>query len=84
MNLCPFIEYKDALGVPEKGIHSYRFLNVAIVDYILTILAATVITYYTKIPLVLTTITILVIAIFIHMMFDVETNAVRYLGLSCK
>ena len=36
-NLCPFVKYKDIFGQAGKGVHSIRFINVAIVDYILTI-----------------------------------------------
>ena len=30
---CPFQKYKSSLGEPNKGVHSYRFLDTAIVDY---------------------------------------------------
>jgi hypothetical protein len=40
MNLC---RYKDALGVPGKGIHKYQVFHIAIMDVIFTILAAVVI-----------------------------------------
>ena len=83
MTICPFSEYKDAFGIPGEGAHSYKFLNTAIVDYILSIILASVITYYTKIPLVLTTISVLIIGILLHMLFDVDTNTIKYLGLSC-
>lgn len=33
-------KYKNALGVPGKGIHKYRICNLAIVDIILTLLGA--------------------------------------------
>ena len=36
-NLC---KYKNALGVPGKGIHSYRICNLAIVDFAFTFLGA--------------------------------------------
>jgi hypothetical protein len=45
MNLCA---YKDALGKPGKGIHSYRLFGVAIVDVIFTVLAAMLIAYFSK------------------------------------
>ena len=43
MNLC---KYKDALGIPDKGIHSYRLFGVAIADVIMTIIAAALISYF--------------------------------------
>jgi len=35
MNLC---KYKNILGSPNKGVHSYRFFGLAIFDTILTII----------------------------------------------
>ena len=37
IDLC---KYKDILGKPGQGVHSYRIFNIAIVDVILTISAA--------------------------------------------
>ena len=37
MSLC---KYKDSLGKPKEGIHSYRFLGIAIADFLLTIVLA--------------------------------------------
>ena len=79
MEFHPFIKYKDALGVPGEGIHKYRFLNTAIADYGLAILLACFITYITKIPLVLSTILVLIIGIVLHMLFGVETNAIDFI-----
>jgi hypothetical protein len=41
-------KYKNILGKPGTGVHSYRFMNIAIVDVLLTLLLAFVISYYTK------------------------------------
>lgn len=76
----PLKKYKDIFGKPGEGIHKYRFLGTAISDYLLTILAAVIITYFTKIPLVLTTIFAFVLGIVLHVIFGVETNTTRYLG----
>ena len=43
MSLC---DYKDILGEPGKGLHSYRIYNLAIVDILLTFLAAYIFYYY--------------------------------------
>jgi Na+/melibiose symporter-like transporter len=37
MNLC---QYKNILGEPNKGIHSYRFFGVSIMDVLMTIVGA--------------------------------------------
>ena len=46
MSLC---QYKDILGKPGKGIHSYRVFGLAIADVIMTLIAAYVIAYMFKI-----------------------------------
>ena len=84
MNICPFHKYKDILGVPNTGVHSFRFLNTAVFDYVLTIIASIITTYFSKIPLVLTTIFWLVFGIVLHMIFGVETNTIKYLNLTCS
>lgn len=43
MKLC---KYKDVLGKPNEGGHKYRFMNLAIVDMGLTIIASAAIAYY--------------------------------------
>jgi len=67
-------QYKYALGYPGKGIHQYRFLGTAIVDYLGSILIAMIITKFTKIPLVLTTIGVLVLGIILHLLFCLKTG----------
>lgn len=84
MNLCPLSEYKNMFGVIGEGVHSYRLLNTAIVDYGLSILVAMIIAYYSNIPLVLTTILVLFMGIIMHVIFGVNTNTVEYLGLTCS
>jgi len=84
MNICPYSKYRNALGTIGKGIHKYRFLNTAIVDYILTIIAAFITTYFSNIPLVLTTIVWFIMGIVLHILFGVETNTLKYLNIDCN
>ena len=81
--MCIFSEYKNIFGEIGKGVHKYRFLNTALIDYTLTILVAILITYFTDIPLVLTTIGLLVLGIILHYLFGVNTNTLKYLGITC-
>ena len=80
----PFKKYKDIFGKPGTGIHKYRFLGTSISDYVLTIFLAVAISYFTKIPLVLTTILAFILGIILHIIFGVETNSTRYLGFKLK
>jgi len=41
-----FCKYKDIFGKPKEGVHSYRIMNIAIVDVLATILLAKAIQYY--------------------------------------
>jgi hypothetical protein len=45
MNLC---KYRDSLGVPNQGLHSHRFMGLAIMDVIFTIIGAMIISYFSK------------------------------------
>lgn len=74
-------EYKDILGKHKQGVHSYRILDVALTDYLMTIVGAFIISYYTDIPVVLTTIGLFTVGILLHIIFGVPTNTTRWLGL---
>ena len=74
-------KYKDIFGKPKQGAHQYRFLGTAIVDYILTIIGAMIITYFSGIPLVLTTIVLFILGIVLHILFGVPTVTTKYLGI---
>ncbi len=41
-----FCKHKDIFGKPKEGVHSYRIMNIAIVDVLATILLAKAIQYY--------------------------------------
>jgi len=71
MNLC---KYKDSLGKPNEGMHSYRLFNIAIMDLILTILAALIISCIFKFNFYYVLIIILLSGIFFHRLFCVKTT----------
>ena len=71
-------KYKNIFGYPGKGVHQYKFKGTAIVDYLLTIAGAFLITYYTDIPLVITTIGLLLLGIVFHYLFGIKSHAIRY------
>jgi len=81
---CPLSQFKDIFGKPGKGVHKYRFLNTAIVDYVLTIVLAIITTLATKMPLVLTTIMWFILGVVLHLLFGVQTSTLTYLGINCK
>jgi hypothetical protein len=71
MNLC---KYRNALGEPGKGVHSYRLFGVAIVDVIMTILGAYFISYLSGFSFLLTLVTLFVLGIILHKLFCVRTT----------
>jgi len=82
--MCIFKKYKNILGVPKQGIHKIRFLDTALNDYIGTILIAILITFFSKIPLVLSTIISFISGEVLHYLFGVETNSLKYLKFICE
>jgi hypothetical protein len=77
MNLCKF---SNSLGIPNKGIHSIRLFNVAIIDVIFTILGAFFL-YYSinklfkiKISFWIYLIVLFILGILLHKLFCVETT----------
>jgi Na+/melibiose symporter-like transporter len=81
MNLC---KYKNALGVPRKGIHSYRFFGLAIADVIMTIIGAFLIAYFTKQNFIYTLIILFVSGIILHRLFCVRTTIDKLLFPNVK
>ena len=45
MNLC---KYKNMFGAPNTGAHKYRFLNIAIVDVLATVIVAYILSWIFK------------------------------------
>jgi hypothetical protein len=67
-------KYKDALGNPGKGIHSYRFMGVAIADVIMTLIGAFLISYYTGYSFLNVSIFLFILGIILHRLFCVRTT----------
>ena len=76
MSLC---KYKNALGVPNKGIHSYRLFGIAIVDVVMTLIGAWLISYFFKFSFLNTSLTLFVLGIILHRIFCVRTTVDKLL-----
>jgi hypothetical protein len=74
MGLC---KYRDIFGKVGTGVHSIRLFNIAVVDTLLTLLLAYVISRYFKINLLLIFFILLVASILIHRAFCVETTLTK-------
>lgn len=84
MNLC---QYKNIFGEPGKGIHSHRLFGVAIVDVVMTIIGAYLLSKYfpktkifsrdgspQKLNFVYTMISLFILGILMHRLFCVRTT----------
>jgi fatty acid desaturase len=67
-------KYKNALGEPKKGIHKYRFFNIAIVDVILTVIAAGILSYFFKWRFWITLLILFLLGIIAHRIFCVKST----------
>ena len=76
MNFC---KYRNVFGEPGKGAHSYRILNIAIIDVIFTILLALLICWITKWSFWRTLVVTFLIGILAHRLFCVRTTVDKFL-----
>jgi len=68
-------QYKNILGKVGEGVHSYRIFNIAIVDVILTIIAAFIIHLFVpKYSFTIVLIILFLLGIFLHRLFCVRTT----------
>ena len=72
-------KYKDSLGKPKEGIHSYRLFNIDIMDLIFTIIGSFILSYIFKKPFFLIFIIIFLLGVFLHKIFCVDTTINRLL-----
>lgn len=75
-SLNPRCRYRNSLGEPGKGIHSYRFAGLAIVDVVFTILAALILSRWTG-SFGWTAVALFAAGIILHRLFCVETTVDR-------
>jgi uncharacterized membrane protein len=76
MDLC---KYKNILGEPNRGIHSYRLFGVAIADVIMTVIVAYLLSISFKISFIYTLVALFVLGIVLHKLFCVRTTVDKIL-----
>ena len=79
--LCP---YKNMFGAPNTGAHSYRIFNLAVVDIIMTIIGAYIISYFSKYPFSYTLAILFIVGIILHRLFCVRTTIDKILFPNVK
>lgn len=76
MNLC---KYSKIFGLPGKGVHKYRFFNIAIVDVLASILVSALIYYLLvyfdyDVKFLYVLLFIFLLGIILHRLFCVRTT----------
>jgi NhaP-type Na+/H+ or K+/H+ antiporter len=78
MSLC---KYKDIFGSPGTGVHSYRFMNIAVIDVLFTLIFAYIISQMTRRKFVYVAIGLFILGIILHRVFCVRTTVDKMLFL---
>lgn len=71
---CPFKKFSEIFGRPNEGAHSYRFMNLAVVDVLGTIIGAFIIAKVFNLNFFLTLLILLILGIILHRLFCVNTT----------
>ena len=71
---CLFAEFSGIFGNPNEGIHTYRLLNLAIIDIIATIIGAFIISYLFNLNFILCLLCLFLLGIILHKLFCVNTT----------
>ena len=74
-----FCQYKHIFGDPGEGVHRFRVLNIAVVDFILTVFLAYAISYYSGFSLYYVVPMTFLLGIILHRMFCVRTTVDKIL-----
>jgi len=77
MLLC---EYSNILGEPKKGFHSIRIFDFSLLDIIATFILAYLIYRYTKVNYIILLIILILLGIFLHWLFCVDTKLSQLLN----
>ena len=72
--MVDFCKYKDAFGKIGTGIHSYRILDVAVLDFGVTAFVAYLISLVSGVRFIYSFIGFFVFGIFMHRLFCVRTT----------
>ena len=77
-----FCSYKDIFGKVNTGLHSYRIINIAIVDVLLTVLVAFLIYFlFPQYNFFLILFLLFLLGIILHRLFCVRTTIDKLLFL---
>lgn len=76
MSLC---KYKDAFGKPGEGIHRFRIYDFSVVDILVALLGAYLISYFSGVSMKYVIPFTFVLGVIVHRIFCVRTKVDRML-----
>ena len=80
-----FCKYRHIFGIEGQGAHSYRIFNIAIVDFVGTIILGIILSKITTANIYLSIIIMFLLGILLHKLFCVKSTVNVYLdNLSSK
>lgn len=74
---CPLAKYSDIFGNPKEGVHSYRILDIAVVDVLATVAVSALVSFAFKINFIIILICLFLLGIILHKAFCVDTTINR-------
>jgi len=66
-------------GKPNEGVHAYRFMGIAIVDFLFTVIFAILLSKFCNINFLVTLVGLLIAGVIAHRIFCVRTAVDRLL-----
>jgi len=72
-------KHSDMFGKPNTGVHKHRFMNLAIVDVVATILVGWLVSYIYKLNPVYVISLFFIVGIILHAVFNVRTTVDKIL-----
>lgn len=77
MGLCV---YRNIFGTPDAGVHSIRFMNLAVVDVLFTLIVAYIISIFSKYSFFWMSVALFSLGIFFHYLFCVDTTVAKMIS----
>ena len=81
MSLC---KYRNALGVPGKGVHSIQIGGIAVMDVAMTLVIAYIIAHFARTSFAWTAAGLFILGIVLHHLFCVRTTIDKLLFPNAK
>ena len=78
-NIFKLCQYKSILGDPGTGFHSTRIMSFALWDIVGTIVMSWVLSKYSKMSFVKSTVVMFAVAVLLHWLFCVDTTFMKFL-----